>query len=129
MSEAIEPRKPTHRFLLIAIAILLLLSTAATITQLVLTIQQNANTAEQDAIVAAQAATYEARVKEARALVDKQQEVILGLITEYKDTAYDNPLIDRIAEQQLLATESTLAALQIIAIQNSQVIELLAAAP
>jgi hypothetical protein len=37
--------------------------------------------------------------------------------------------VDRIAEQQLTAEEFQLIALQIIAIQNSQVIELLAATP
>lgn len=122
MSEAIEPRKPAHRLLLIFIAILLLLSTAASITQLVMTFQQNS-------ITAARAATYQARVKEAEALVSRQQTIIFGLIEDYHAAAYEDPGIDRIAEQQLLVAESTLAALQIIAIQNSQVIELLAAAP
>jgi flagellar basal body-associated protein FliL len=122
MSEAVEPRKSANRPLLIIIALLLLLSTAATTTQLVMTFQQNS-------ITATRAATYQARVKEAEALVSRQQTIIFGLIEDYHAAAYEDPSVERIAEQQLLVAESTLAALQIIAIQNSQVIELLAAAP
>ncbi|MCX6101627.1 MAG: hypothetical protein NTV92_09505 [Candidatus Bipolaricaulota bacterium] len=47
----------------------------------------------------------------------------------YEKTAYRSAEIDRISEQQLVAAESTLAALQIIALQNSQIIQLLATAP
>jgi hypothetical protein len=69
------------------------------------------------------------KVEQVRALVDKQQTFVLGLVDSYHKDAYENTQVDRIAEQQLLATEYTLNALQVMAIQNSQIIELLADAP
>jgi hypothetical protein len=51
------------------------------------------------------------------------------MMSDYQGDVYDNPSIDRIAEQQLIAEEYQLAALQIFAIQNGQLIELLAATP
>jgi anti-sigma-K factor RskA len=87
------------------------------------------NTYKQDQIERRRAETYLERVEEARNLVDRQQDVISDLVSEYEDLAYGNPDVDRIAEQQLLAAEHQMMALQVIALQNSQVIELLAAAP
>lgn len=95
---------------------------AAQVFQIVTTFQENA-------IARDRAATYAARVKDAQDLVDKQRQAILGLVTKYEADAYNNPNVDRIAEQQLLAAEYQLQALQIITIQNSQIIELLSATP
>jgi hypothetical protein len=69
------------------------------------------------------------KVKDATALVEKQQFLISGLVVAYRGAAYDNSKVNRIAEQQLIATEYTLQALQVLGIQNSQIIELLADAP
>lgn len=107
---------------LILIALLLTISIALTGYQVFSTFQQNE-------IAAERAATHAERVLAAQDMVETQQTYVMSLMDEYQAAAYDNPSVDRIAEQQLLATEWTLAALQIIAIQNSQVIELLATAP
>jgi hypothetical protein len=74
------------------------------------------------------AIAYQERVAEVRKLTDSQREVIAGLITSYRKDAYNNPSIDRIAEQQLLVAEYHLQALQIRALQNSQMIDLLSEA-
>jgi CHASE1-domain containing sensor protein len=96
---------------------------------LVLTAVQFAITFQQNSLAAARASTHDERAEAARSLVEQQSRLISSLMSDYEKSAYDNPGIDRIAEQQLLAAESTLAALQVIAIQNSQMIELLATAP
>jgi hypothetical protein len=74
-------------------------------------------------------AAHVRRVEQVRGIVDKQQTLILGLLDSYHAAAYGNTEVDRIAEQQLVATEYTLSALQVMAIENSQIIELLADAP
>lgn len=71
---------------------------------------------------------YQQRVAEVRALTDTQRTLIDGLVTSYRTDAYGNALIDRIAEQQLLANEYSLQALQIMAHQNTQIIDLLSSA-
>jgi hypothetical protein len=86
-------------------------------------------TYQQNTIARERAETYQARVEEAQDLVDRQRDIIIELVSDYQSDAYDNPAIDRIAEQQLLAAEYQLLALQTLAVQNSQVIELLSAAP
>ena len=57
-------------------------------------------------------------------LADLQDEIIFNLFESYEDTAY-GPSVDRIAEQQLIAAEHQLMALQSIALQNRQIAELL----
>jgi len=94
----------------------------AELFQIVTTFQENA-------IARERAATYEERVNEAQDLVDRQRDLILDLVSDYESSAYSNPSVDRITEQQLLAAEYQLQGLQILAIQNSQIIELLSAAP
>ncbi|MBN2287646.1 MAG: hypothetical protein JXI43_14460 [Tissierellales bacterium] len=86
-------------------------------------------TYQQNAIAKERAESYQARVDEAQAVVEQQRDMITDLTSDYQSAAYDNPAIDRIAEQQLLAAEYQLLALQTLAIQNTQVIELLSAAP
>jgi hypothetical protein len=73
-------------------------------------------------------AVYQQRVAEVKQLTDSQRELIAGLMTSYRKDAYNNPSIDRIAEQQLLASEYSLQALQILSLQNSQIIDLLSEA-
>lgn len=87
------------------------------------------NTYQQDRIARRRAETYQERVRQARDLIDRQRATISDLVSEYEASAYDNPDVDRISEQQLLAAEHQLLALQAIALQNSQIIELLAATP
>jgi len=96
---------------------------------LVLSAVQFIFTYQQNQIAAQRAASYADRVAAAEKLVTSQQTVILGLLDNYHKDAYENSSIDRITEQQLIASEYNLAALQIVAIQNSQIIELLANAP
>jgi hypothetical protein len=104
--------------LTILVALLLLLN----LVQFGMTFQQNR-------LAAARAASHEERAQAAQALVEKQSSVISSLMQDYETAAYNNPSVERITEQQLLAAESTIAALQIIALQNSQIIQLLATAP
>ncbi|MBL7163435.1 MAG: hypothetical protein ISS57_12580 [Anaerolineales bacterium] len=58
-----------------------------------------------------------------------QRNAIEMLVEGFEAAAYDNPKVDTIYQQQFLATESTLYALEIVVIQNSQIIELLAQMP
>ena len=88
-----------------------------------------ANTYQRDQIQRERAATYQQRVEEAQVVLDLQRNIIEDLLSEYESVAYDNPNVDRIVEQQLLAAEFQLTALQAIAIQNTQIIEMLSAAP
>jgi hypothetical protein len=82
-------------------------------------------------IVAAggQSEEYQTAIDDAQALIQQQQSTIQSLFNDYESLAYNNPSVDRIAEQQLLAAEFQLEALQIIALQNAQIIELLVVAP
>ena len=114
-----EDRRGKLLFVLTVLVALLLL---VNVVSFALTFQQNR-------LAASRAASHQERAEAARELVDDQTRVIASLMSDYEAAAYDNPSVERIAEQQLLATESTLAALQIIAVQNSQIIELLATAP
>ena len=113
---------PNYTGWFVLMNLLLILSLAINAVQFAFTYQQNQ-------IAAARAASYQGRVQAAQELVTAQREIILGLVNNYEKSAYDNPDVERITEQQLIASEYTLSALQIIAIQNSQIIELLANAP
>jgi flagellar basal body-associated protein FliL len=117
-----ESSVKNYRLMLWVIIVLLVALLVAEVFQIVTTFQQNVINRER-------AATYEERVKEAQDLVDRQRDLILDLVSDYESSAYNNPSVDRITEQQLLAAEYQLHGLQILAIQNSQIIELLSAAP
>ncbi len=67
-----------------------------------------------------------ARTEAVKELVEEQRRIANSIVNEYEGLAYDNPDVDRITEQQLLATEHQLVALQLIALQNAMIIELLA---
>ena len=108
-------RAASNRPILIVIAVLIALLLAVNGTQLVLTLQQNAERA-----VRAQAADQ---------LVQDQQSIISGLMSDYQRAAYNDPNVETIYQQQLIASESILQALHIMAIQNSQIIGLLAVSP
>lgn len=111
-----------HKIWLVAISFLLFLLVVSNIIQYYLTYQQNQ-------IAAERAASYQERVESAQEILDLQQSIIFNLMENYQKDAYDNPNVERIAEQQLIATEYSLTALQIITIQNTQIIELLANMP
>jgi hypothetical protein len=111
-------KSPTITILTILVALLLLLN----LVQFGMTFQQNR-------LAAARAASHEERAQAAQALVEQQSSAITSLMRDYESAAYNNPSVERITEQQLLAAEATIGALQIIALQNSQIIQLLATAP
>jgi hypothetical protein len=117
-----QHENPKNSFWVVFISLLLVVLVGLNITQFIMTYRQNQ-------IAAERAASYQIRVKAAQDLLERQKSVVFGLITNYQKDAYDNPQLDRIAEQQLVATEYTLTALQIIAIQNTQIIELLSSTP
>ena len=112
----------TGKTILWIIGVLLLLVLVTQVFQIVSTFQQNK-------IASDRAESYQTRVEAAQKLVKDQRDLILDLVQDYEDAAYNNPMIDRIAEQQLFAAEFQLLGLQTLALQNSQIIELLASAP
>jgi len=57
-------------------------------------------------------------------LMAKQRILINGVMDEYHGDAYGDK-VDRIAEQQLIATEYQLQMLQVLALQNGEIIGLL----
>lgn len=87
------------------------------------------STFRQSQLDAEHAAMYEQRVRAAETLARTQQSTITSLVESYEKAAYSNTEIDRISEQQLLAEEAILGALQIIAIQNSQILQVLSVTP
>lgn len=115
-----QPRDNTN--LLRLIALLLFLLVVASIYNIVTTYQQN-QLAEQ------RAATYRQRVEAVSKVAEEQRKAIQQLRTGYQKDAYANPTLDRISEQQLVATEYNLEGIRILGIQNSQIIELMSVAP
>lgn len=64
------------------------------------------------------------RSEEIRAMMEIQDTLIYDLMEDYQKTAYGSS-VERIAEQQLIAAETQIIALQTIALQNRQIAELL----
>jgi cell division protein FtsL len=60
-------------------------------------------------------------------MIEIQKTGYLDLMQTYQKAAYEDTRVERIAEQQLLASESQLSALQVMASQNGVLIDLLAA--
>ncbi|HMT19905.1 MAG TPA: hypothetical protein PKE20_01445 [Promineifilum sp.] len=69
-------------------------------------------------------AYHQEQVAAIRRMADLQDELILNLLEEYEGSAYGSS-VDRIAEQQLIAAETQIVALQTLALQNRQIIDLL----
>jgi len=111
----------SYKSILRLIVVLLILALFTQVFQIYSTFQQNG-------IAKGRAENYQARVLAVQSLVDSQRDQIFNLVSDYNEAAYSANL-DRIAEQQLRAAEFQLLGLQILAIQNSQVIELLSEAP
>lgn len=118
-SQPVPPAKASQvansRPVLLVIAVLLLLLLAVNVFQLARTLQHYSQRAE--------------RAQQAERIVQTQQTIIANLMDEYQQAAYENPNVETIYQQQLIASEHILQALHIVAIQNSQVIELLAVSP
>ncbi len=108
-------RAAANRPVLIVIAVLLALLVAVAVIQLVFMFQQNSQRAE--------------RAAAAQTLVQSQQSLITNLMSDYEQAAYRDPSVETIYHQQLIASEHILGALHIMAIQNSQIVELLAGTP
>lgn len=69
-------------------------------------------------------AFYQEQAQAIKQMAELQDELIFDLLDEYQASAYGSR-VDRIAEQQLIAAESQIVALQTLALQNRQIIELL----
>ena len=117
-----EEKPRNYSTVLRFIAILLLLTLAMNGYSIVATYQRSQ-------IQAQRAATYQERVEAAQRLLDQQREFIAEVFDNYHKDAYEDPMIERIAEQQLRASEYQLLVLQTIALQNSQMIALLSTVP
>ncbi len=63
-------------------------------------------------------------VENYQSVIDAQKITYQDLLKSYEKAAYQNSSVERIAEQQLLASESQLTALQVIASQNGILIEI-----
>ena len=116
-----EEKKTNYSIVLWILAVILVLILATQVFKIVTTFQQNR-------IASERAENYQARVEAAQMLLNDQRDLIVDLVSDYEDSAYA-PSVDRIAEQQLIASEFQIIGIQILAIQNSQIIELLASAP
>ena len=64
-------------------------------------------------------------VESFQGVITAQKTIYLDLYQTYQKAAYEDSRVDRIAEQQLLASESQLTALQVLASQNGVLIDLL----
>jgi hypothetical protein len=64
------------------------------------------------------------QAQEIKVMLELQDTLILGLMNSYEGAAYGSS-VDRIAEQQLIAAETQIMALQALALQNRQIAELL----
>ncbi len=117
----ITSKDQKNRPLLIAIIVLLALLLISNLIQAISTYQQNKITAQRATI-------YAQRVQEAEDLAKNQQELLESLLSDYNSDAYSAG-VDRIAEQQLIASEYTMQVLQIIGIQNSQILMTLSSLP
>ncbi len=71
-------------------------------------------------------AAREEYVEAVDSLMNLQRTMIMDVMDDYREAAYSDPNVERIAEQQLLAEEFQLMTLQVLAIQNGQIMELLA---
>jgi len=76
----------------------------------------------------AQAARIEEHTEQVQTLLDRQQRIVAGATDSYRADAYD-PGVDRIVEQQLIAAEYQMLLLQVIAQQNTMIIELMMVRP
>jgi uncharacterized protein HemX len=76
----------------------------------------------------ARLAEKQARIAEIINENEKERIILETLMTSYEKAAYRSNL-DRIAEQQLVASEYSIRALQILGKQNNAIIELLADQP
>ena len=65
-------------------------------------------------------------IEEAKRLARANDLVINSLISDYEDNVYINPNVETIMQQSFLAQEYTLITLQMIAVENSIIIDLLA---
>ena len=110
-----------HNFVYWLTAVLLLALLASNTCFAVLAYQERQVQAER---AETRQATYEAQVKQAQVLLDRQRRIIADASDSYRADAYNSDL-DRIAEQQLVAAEYQMILLQTIAQQNAQMIELL----
>lgn len=117
-----EEQTGIYKTILWIIVVLLVLVLVTQVFQIASTFQQNK-------IASDRAESYQTRVDAAQKLVNDQRDLILDLVQDYEDAAYNDPMIERITEQQLLAAEFQLLGLQTLALQNSQIIELLASSP
>jgi hypothetical protein len=62
-------------------------------------------------------------------IMSRETEIMLtswSLLLDYHDTAYDNPDVNRISEQQLIATETLMNEMQNLMIQNDLLLQGLA---
>ena len=65
------------------------------------------------------------RAESMQPLLERHRQAIDGILATYREVAYNNPDIDRIAEQQLIATEHQMYLLRTLAHQNVLMLELL----
>lgn len=74
-------------------------------------------------------ARYRERLAEIGAVVDRQRQTITGLDRECSRAVFDDPGLWGIEQQQFRVSECMRKMLEIMALQNAQIIELLSTAP
>ncbi len=67
---------------------------------------------------------YETQSKKLQELSIKTNNYIADTVSKYGKDVYDNPKVDRIAEQQLISSEYSLIALQYLIGQNVEILDI-----
>ncbi|GMQ79160.1 MAG: hypothetical protein BMS9Abin02_1720 [Anaerolineae bacterium] len=127
--QEIQTTKERNYTPLLIVITLLLVALLATLVALLATnlfSLQKANTREEEYVK--RVAEYEIRANLTRDIIDMQIQSLGDVVSNYEKAAY-GPDVDRIAEQQLLAAEHQLLALQTIGMQNAQLMSLVASLP
>lgn len=118
------PARPARDYTaLLAIIALLLLAIAAVNAYAVY------STAQRDQVAEARAATYKERVEAVGKAAAAQRTAVDTLQSDCKKAIYDDPDTKGIMAQQFRVQECILEADELLAVQNSQIIELLSTVP
>jgi hypothetical protein len=119
LPSVVTPSQPNYTILLSIIAALLGLILAAQLY----TIYKSYQTQQLEAERAVRMSEMASSITLLNSL---QNDLAADLFSDYQEAAYDNPDLERIAEQQLIAEEFQLLSAQMLSYQNQAIIELLA---
>ena len=67
----------------------------------------------------------QAAITKANAVITSQNKIILNLQSDYENAVYDNPAVTTIVQQTFYANEFQFTALQLIALQNAALLDIM----